>query len=176
MAGPFYLELGFTKSEIATVSKIFGLGATLVGAALGGILVARFGIIRSLIWAGILQMLSNLMFAGQAVVGHDVGFLTLTIGLENAAGGMGTAAFVAYLSALCNLAYTATQYALLSSFMAFARTTLSSSGGYIADQYDWVSFFIITTVAALPGLLLLWWLYRRGHDPLAEAREGRTVD
>ena len=83
---------------------------------------------------------------------------------------MGTAAFVAYLSALCNMAYTATQYALLTSFMAFSRTTLSSSGGYIADQYDWVTFFVLTTVAAVPGLLLLWWLRRRGHDPMAEAR------
>jgi PAT family beta-lactamase induction signal transducer AmpG len=170
MAGPFYLEMAFSKAEIASVSKIFGLGATLAGAAMGGLMVVRLGIMRSLLWAGLLQMLSNLMFAAQAMLGHDLAFLTLTIAIENAAGGMGTAAFVAYLSALCNAAYTATQYALLSSFMAFARTTLSSSGGYIADQFDWVTFFVLTTLAALPGLLLLWWLGRRGHDPMAEAR------
>jgi PAT family beta-lactamase induction signal transducer AmpG len=172
MAGPFYLEMAFTKAEIASVSKIFGLGATLAGAAIGGLMVARLGIMASLLWAGLLQMLSNLMFAAQAMVGHDVGFLTLTIALENGAGGMGTAAFVAYLSALCNAAYTATQYALLSSFMAFARTTLSSSGGYIADHANWISFFVLTTLAALPGLLILWWLGRRGHDPMAEAQSG----
>jgi len=169
MAGPFYIELGFSTIEIANVSKIFGLGATLAGAVVGGLLVARYGIMLSLLWSGVLQMLSNLMFAAQAVVGHDVAFLTLTIGLENAAGGMGTAAFVAYLSALCNAAYTATQYALLSSFMALARTTLPAPGGWLADATDWVTFFVLTTLAALPGLLLILWLMRQGHAPRAEA-------
>ena len=169
MAGPFYVELGFSKAEIASVSKLFGFAATMGGAVVGGVMVARFGIMHSLLWAGLLQMLSNLMFAAQALVGHDVAFLALTIGIENAAGGMGTAAFVAYLSALCNAAYTATQYALLSSFMAFARTTLSSSGGWLAELSGWVGFFLLTTLAALPGLLLLYWLLRRGHDPKREA-------
>jgi PAT family beta-lactamase induction signal transducer AmpG len=174
MAGPFYVELGFSKAEIAEVSKLFGFAATLGGAAFGGVMVARLGIMRSLLWAGVLQMLSNLMFAAQAVVGHDLGFLALTIGIENVAGGMGTAAFVAYLSALCNAAYTATQYALLSSFMAVARTALSSSGGWLAEALGWVGFFSATALAALPGLLLLCWLLRRAHDP-GQAREDRTV-
>ena len=88
-------------------------------------------------------------------VGHNTWMLAVTIGLENFASGMGTAAFVAYLSSLCNVSYTATQYALLTSFMSVARTWLSTSGGWLAERYDWVTFFVITTVAALPGLLLL---------------------
>ncbi len=161
MANPFYIELGFTKIEIANVSKLFGLGATLVGGLIGGALVNQAGILRSLLVCGVLQMLSNLLFAVQAVVGHSVPMLVLTIAAENVSGGMGTAAFVAYLSRLCNVAYTATQYALLSSLMSFARTLLASSGGWLADRLDWVSFFVATTGAAMPGLLLLLWLMRR---------------
>ncbi|MEQ9640416.1 MAG: AmpG family muropeptide MFS transporter [Alphaproteobacteria bacterium] len=158
MANPFYIEIGFSKAEIASVSKIFGLLATLAGGFLGGLLVARVGIWHSLLWAGVLQMGSNLMFAVQAVVGDDLGLLTVTIAIENLSGGMGTAAFVAYLSGLCNVAYTATQYALLSSFMSLARTTLSAGGGKLADETDWVLFFVLTTLAALPGLVMLFWL------------------
>lgn len=161
MANPFYIEIGFSKAEIASVSKIFGLLATLAGGFLGGLLVARAGIWHSLLWAGILQMGSNLMFAVQAMVGDDLGLLTVTIAVENLSGGMGTAAFVAYLSGLCNVAYTATQYALLSSFMSLARTTLSAGGGKLADETDWVMFFVLTTVAALPGLIMLFWLRPR---------------
>jgi PAT family beta-lactamase induction signal transducer AmpG len=169
MANPFYVEIGFSKAEIASVSKIFGLGATLVGGFLGGLLVMRRGIMQSLLWCGLLQMLSNLMFAVQAMVGHDTSMLAVTIAVENVASGMGTAAFVAYLSSLCNIAYTATQYALLSSLMALARTALSAPGGAVAESTSWVSFFLITTIAALPGLALLWWLIRRGIVPKSEA-------
>jgi PAT family beta-lactamase induction signal transducer AmpG len=161
MSGPFYVELGFTKNEIASVSKVFGMGATIIGAVIGGIIVDRLGILKSLFVCGMLQMFSNLMFVLLAVVGNDVKMLALAIAVENLSGGMGTAAFVAYLSSLCNVAYTATQYALLSSFMAFGRTVLSSSGGWLADQMDWVSFFVLTTAAALPGLLLLVGMIKR---------------
>ncbi len=172
MGNPFYVELGFSKIEIANVTKAFGLAATIAGGFVGGLLVSRLGILKSLWICGLLQMASNLMFVVQALAGHDLAVLTLTIALENLAGGMGTAAFVAYLSSLCNLAYTATQYALLSSLAAFGRTLLSSSGGWLADQVDWVSFFLLTTVAALPGLLLLWWMARRYPPP----RAGRAVE
>ncbi len=165
MANPFYVEMGFTNSEIASVSKIFGLVATLAGVTVGGVFVSRYGIMRGLLVCGVLQMVSNLMFAVQAIVGHHVGMLAVTIGIENFTGGMGSAAFVAYLSALCHVAYTATQYALLSSFMAFGRTVLSSSGGWIADHVDWVSFFLLSTAAAAPGLLLLIWLMRHLRPP-----------
>lgn len=169
MANPFYIEMGFSKIEIANISKLFGLVATLAGGLLGGIMVARLGLLKSLLACGFLQMASNLMFAVQAMVGYDLAMLTVTIGLENFTGGMGTAAFVAYLSSLCNVAYTATQYALLSSFMAFARTILASSGGWIADHVDWVSFFLISTAAAIPGLLVLVWIMRVLPPPQAKA-------
>jgi PAT family beta-lactamase induction signal transducer AmpG len=160
MAMPFYLEMGFTKTDIGLVSKGFGLAMTLVGAFLGGTLVARMGILRALLVGGILQAASNLVFAWQAYMGDSIPALMVTISVENLSGGIGTAAFVAYLSSLCNIAYTATQYALLSSFMAFARTLFSSGAGWLADQMSWVTFFLITTAAAIPGLLLLVWLMR----------------
>lgn len=161
MSNPFFIELGFTKIEIANISKVFGLTATISGGIIGGVMVGRLGIIKSLFICGILQMLSNLIFVFQAMAGHNLQVLVLTIGIENFSSGMGTAAFVAYLSSLCNVAYTATQYALLSSLTASGRTLLSSSGGWLADSLSWVNFFLLTTVAALPGLLLLVWMTRR---------------
>lgn len=146
--------------------KSFGLVATLAGGLIGGAIINARGIVPALWVCGALQMGSNLMFAVQAMVGYDVGFLTLTIAAENLAGGMGTAAFVAYLGSLCDVRYTATQYALLSSFMAQTRTLLASSGGVLAESMDWVSFFLLTTVAALPALLLLYWLTRRAPAPM----------
>ncbi|MBF0462708.1 MAG: AmpG family muropeptide MFS transporter [Magnetococcales bacterium] len=161
MSNPFYLDLAFTKIEIANISKLFGLGATLIGSMVGGIVVNRIGIMRSLLYCGILQMFSTLMFVLLAQTGHHLGVLTLTIAVENFSSGMGTAAFVAYLSSLCNIAYTATQYALLTSFMAFGRTLLASFGGTIADHTNWTVFFLVTTLAATPGLALLWSMMRR---------------
>lgn len=161
MANPFYLEMGFSLAEIGTISKFWGVGMTIFGAFAGGVLVARLGILRALLICGVLQAASNLVFALQAWIGYSVPALVLTIGVENFTGGMATTAFVAYLSGLCNLAYTATQYALLSSFAAFARTIFASGGGWLADTVDWVSYFLLTTVAALPGLVLLVWLIRR---------------
>lgn len=172
MANPFYIEMGFSLSEIASISKIFGLVATLLGAAAGGVAVARFGILKGLLVCGVLQMLSNLMFALQASVGHDTGLLMATIGIENFAGGMGSAAFVAYLSSLCSFGFAATQYALFSSLAAVGRTVLSSGGGWLAEELDWVGFFVVSTAAALPGLVILLWLMRlnqglvpRGETP-----------
>jgi MFS transporter, PAT family, beta-lactamase induction signal transducer AmpG len=104
---------------------------------------------------------SNLMFVVQAWVGPDLAMLAVTIAVENITTGMGTAAFVAYLSSLCNVAYTATQYALLTSLMALSRTVLSSGAGWFAERLDWPGFFVFTTLAAIPGLLLLLWMWRR---------------
>ncbi len=168
MTNPFYIETGFTLTEIASVSKVFGVAATLVGAVAGGIMVARYGFLKALLLCGILQMLSNLMFAVQAMVGDNITVLAVTVGVENFTGGMGTAAFVAYLSSLCSFAFTATQYALFSSLAAVGRTVLSSAGGWLADHMGWVSFFLLTTVAALPGLLLLIWLMRATRGAEAE--------
>jgi len=161
MSMPFYLTMGFSKTEIAEISKIFGLGATLLGTFLGGAAVARFGLKPSLLVFGVFQMASNLMFAAQAMRGHDVGFLYLTIGIENLAGGLGSAAFVAYLSGLCRRSFTGTQYALLSSPAALGRTLFAASGGWLVERIGWVDFFLASTAAALPGLLLLLWMVRR---------------
>lgn len=161
MANPFYVAMGFSKVEVANISKVFGVVATLAGLAAGGAVVYRLGLYKSLLICGVLQAVSNLMYAVQSLVGHDVAMLTLTIGIENFTGGMGSAAFVAYLSSLCNVAFTATQYALLSSLATVGRTTLSASGGWLADQLDWFLFFALTTAAAVPGVVMVLWLMRR---------------
>jgi PAT family beta-lactamase induction signal transducer AmpG len=158
MTNPFLVELGFSKTEIAAVVKTFGFAATIVGAILGGVLVDKLGIVRSLWICGILQMFSNLVFLVQYWVGKDVVMLSVTIACENLAGGMGTAAFVAFISALCNRHYTATQYALLSSLASVGRTWLSSSSGWTVDMVGWEWFFILSTAIALPGLILLYWI------------------
>lgn len=176
MANPFYVQIGFTKLEIAAVSKVFGLAATLAGAFAGGVLVARLGLMRALLVTGLLQMLSNLMFVVQAWVGAEVGVLTATIALENLAGGMGTTAFVAYLSALCNRHYTATQYALLSSLMAVGRTVLAAEAGWVAEAVAWPTFFLVSTLVALPGLGLLVWLMRYGPDPTIHPEAGHPEE
>jgi len=167
MANPFYVELGFTGTEVAAVTKVFGTLATVAGILTGGVLVARYGVIRALVIGGILQAATNLTFAWLAWTGKDVGILAVAIGADNFTGGLGSAAFVAYLSSLCNAKFTGTQYALLTSFMAFGRTVLSSGGGWLADQTDWVTFFIATTALALPGLLLLWFISRQTRSTLS---------
>lgn len=160
MANPFYLAIGFTKAEIGLVSKSYGVIMTIAGGLLGGVVVARLGIMKALLVCGVLQAVSNLVFVVQAMVGPNLSVFVVTMSVENLAGGMGTAAFVAYLSSLCNVAYTATQYALVSSFMAFTRTIFASGGGWLADQVDWPTYFLISTAAALPGLVLLLWMMR----------------
>lgn len=161
MANPFYVELGFSGAEIAAISKVLGVIATLVGIGVGGILVARYGVFKALLIGGILQALTNFLFALQAMVGHDNLMLAVSISGDNFTGGIGSAAFVAYLSLLCNRAFTATQYALLTSFMAVGRTMLASGGGWLADHTDWVSFFSLTAFLAIPGMLLLFYVWRR---------------
>lgn len=160
MSNPFYIKIGFSLTEIATITKVFGLAATLTGAVVGGVIVARMGILPALLWCGLVQMLSNLMFAIQALAGADAGLLVLTIGIENLSGGMGTVAFVAYLSRLCSFEFTATQYALFTSLAAVGRTVLSAGGGWMAAQLDWFWFFVASTICALPGLAVLLWLMR----------------
>jgi len=175
-AGPLYLSLGFSKIEIANVSKVFGVIATIVGIALGGALVYRFGVLKTLLIGAILQMGSNAMYVVQALAGHDLRILTLTIAFEQIAGGIGSAAFVAYLSALCSRAYTATQYALLSALAAFARNFFVSAGGAVAEWLGWIWFFVASVGLPLPGLVLLAWLMfrARAQDGLMEASTADT--
>ena len=155
MSNPLYVALGFSKVEIATVAKIYGVIATLAGVAIGGIMVLRLGIFRALLIGGILQALSNLMYILQVWAGHDIVMLAVTIGTENLTNGIGSAAFVAYLSGLCNAEFTATQYALLSSLATVGVNILSASGGWLADELGWVEFFLVSMGLTVPGLVLL---------------------
>jgi MFS transporter, PAT family, beta-lactamase induction signal transducer AmpG len=161
MANPLYVDLGFTKVEVATVAKVYGVIATLAGVAAGGVLVARIGVFYSLLVCGGAQALSNLMYAVQVWAGHDVAVLALTIGAENLTGGMASAAFVAYLSGLCSREFTATQYALLSSLATVGLNVLAASGGYFAQTLGWVPFFVLSTLFCVPSLLILVWIMKR---------------
>lgn len=161
MASPLYVSLGFTAGEVAAISKVFGVIASLVGLAMGGAVVARWGLFPSLLICGVLQNMSTLMYAVLAHSGHDTGMLALSILLENITGGLGSAAFVAYMSELCSREFTATQYALLSSLAAIGRTTLASSGGWLSERLGWEPFFVLATFAGVPSLLLLLWMMRR---------------
>ena len=160
MAYPFFDDLGFSKIQIASIIKIYGVLATIIGTLIGGIVVKRYGLVRSLVLCGILQGVSNLVYVGQFYAGNNAAVLMFNIFVENISGGMGTAAFVAYLSALCNKKYTATQYALLSSFMGAARDLFAATSGIVAFKLSWQWFFVATTLMALPGLLILWVLIK----------------
>lgn len=160
MANPFFFDMGFSGSEIAGVTKVFGVVATLVGMFAGGALVAFSGVWSALLVGGVLQAATNLLYAWLATAGHDLMYLAVAVGADNFAGGVGSAAFVAYLSGLCNLSFTGTQYALLTSIMAFGRTLFATISGALAEQLGWFMFFVSTTAIALPGLLLLIWLKR----------------
>jgi MFS transporter, PAT family, beta-lactamase induction signal transducer AmpG len=162
MSNPLYQELGFTEDEVGNIGKVVGLIATLSGVAIGGAMVARFGFFRALLFAGILQMLGNLLYISLVLAGHDNVMLGASIFGENFTGGMASAAFVAYLSSLCSPGFTATQYALYSSLAAVPARFLSAPSGWLVDQVDWIPFFLIATAACLPSLLLLWWMGRRG--------------
>lgn len=188
MAYPFYDDMGFSKIQIASIIKIYGILATIGGTLLGGMVVNRLGIVKSLLWCGVLQGLSNLIFVWQAYAGDNIYVLMVTISIENISGGMGTAAFVAYLSALCNVSYTATQYALLSSFMSLARDVFAATSGFVVTALSWPMFFILTSFMSLPALVILGYLIRKrtlgislnfvGHSRIDEVadtvREDRT--
>jgi len=175
MAMPLYVSLGFSLDEIAAVSKLFGFVATVVGALAGGVVTARLGTMRALLLCGLLQSAGNLFYALQAVGGHRLDYLALCVVAENLTGAMAGAALVAYLSGLCSPAFTATQYALLSSLAAVGRTLVASSGGVLADKLGWVTFFLLTTVVTLPALALLIWIARRDQPQSGLARGGARV-
>lgn len=161
MTAPFYRALGFARLDVAAVSGVFGLVATLAGVTLGGLLVAAIGVGRALVATGLMQMLSNLMYVALAEAGRSVPMLWLQVGVENTTDGLADAAFVAYLSGLACTAFTATQYALLSSLAAVPLRTLGAASGYLAEALGWTPFFLLTTAAALPGMALMLILLRR---------------
>lgn len=158
MASPFYVRLGFTNDEIASVAKVFGVIAAMTGIAAGGAFAFRLGVSRALVVAGVIHALGNLAFIAQAYAGHDLRVLTLTIFVENFTGGLVSAAFVGYLSTLCHPAFTATQFALFTSLTAVPRNFLASGAGWLAEQLGWPAFFSAAFVAALPGIALAVWL------------------
>jgi PAT family beta-lactamase induction signal transducer AmpG len=158
MSTPLYISLGFSLPEIAAVSKVFGFFSIVAGALLGALVTTRFGIRRSLILCGILQSIGNLFFVLQAVGGHRIGYLALCVTAENVTGGMAGTALVTYLSSLCSPAFTATQYALLSSLALLGRTVVASSGGVLSEKIGWVRFFLLTSIVALPAIILFIWI------------------
>ncbi len=164
MTIPFYLDIGFTKTQIGTVVKLFGFWATVGGTIFGGIVMIRLGIIRSLLIFGILQALSTAGFALLAIAGPNLTALSAVIAFENLSGGMGTSAYAAYMASITDKRFTATQYALLTSLMGIPRVVASAPTGYLATQMGWKSFFIFCTLIAIPGLLLIFRLGGKHHD------------
>ncbi len=161
MANPFYLDMGFSKTEIANISKLFGFFMTIVGAGLGGILVVRYGILRPLLVGAVLVPLTNALFIWLAVSGPDLLLLTLVISADNLSGGIASSVFIAYLSSLTNTAYTATQYALFSSLMTLPGKIIGGYGGWIVDAYGYVNFFLYAGLLGIPAVALAIYLLRR---------------
>ncbi len=155
MTTPFYLDIGFSKSEIGAVVKLFGFWATIAGGLAGGIMMLRLGINRSLWIFGFLQAASTAGFALLAKVGYSVPLLSAVIAFENLSSGMGTAAYAAFMASITNKKFTATQYALLTSLMGVPRVLASAPTGFLAKNYGWESFFIFCAIVAVPGMLLL---------------------
>lgn len=152
---PFYLDIGFSMTEIGTIVKIFGFWATIAGSLIGGLLMLRLGINRSLWVFGLLQAISTAGFAILARIGHSLPALSGVIAFENLTGGMGTAAYAAFMGSITNKKFTATQYALLSSLMGVPRVLASAPTGFLAKHMGWENFFIFCVFIALPGMLLL---------------------
>ncbi|MCE1251165.1 MAG: MFS transporter [Comamonadaceae bacterium] len=155
MANPFYVDMGFTKDEVAAVTKIYGVLMTLGGAFLGGAMALRWGVMRVLLLGALLSATSNLLFAWLATRGHDLTGLIFVVSADNLAGGIASAAFIAYLSGLTNVQYSATQYALFSSMMLLAPKWLAGFSGRFVDAYGYQEFFVGTALLGLPVLLLV---------------------
>lgn len=150
--------VGFSAGDVGTINKAFGLVCVIGGAFIGGALMVKLGLFKSLLFFGILQAVSNLSFMLLAYTGKNYELFVFAIAFENLAGGMGTSAFVALLMSLCNSRFSATQYALLSSLAAIGRIFIAPTSGFLVESIGWAHFFLITTLVALPGLWLLWLL------------------
>ena len=175
MTTPFYLDIGFTKTEIGAVVKLFGFWATVAGTLVGGVFMLRMGINRSLWVFGFLQAISTACFAILARIGPNVSLLSGVIAFENLSSGMGTAAYAAFMASITNKKFTATQYALLTSLMGVPRVIASAPTGFLAKNLGWGSFFIACTLIAIPGMLLLlkfapWSPRRATEDALPTSR------
>ena len=156
MAFPFYVDMGYSKDEVAAISKVYGVIMTLAGAFIGGALALRFGVMRILFVGAVLSAASNLLFAWLATRGHDTTGLIFVISADNLSQGIASAAFIAYLSSLTNVAYSATQYALFSSVMLLLPKFIAGFSGAFVDAYGYVAFFHATAWIGLPVLILVW--------------------
>ncbi|MDP0561368.1 MAG: AmpG family muropeptide MFS transporter [Candidatus Endonucleobacter sp. (ex Gigantidas childressi)] len=156
MANPFYVDLGFTKQEVAAISKIYGVIMTLVGAGVGGLLTMRFGVMPMLFVGALLSSLTNLLFVVMTYAGHDLLWLTVTISADNLSAGIATSAFIAWLSSLTNINYSATQYALFSSMMLLLPKFIAGFSGVVVDSVGYHNFFIMTALLGSPVLILIW--------------------
>jgi len=165
MANPFYVDMGYTKDEVAAVTKIYGVIMTLVGAFVGGALAMRFGVMRVLMLGAVLSAGSNLLFAWLGSRGHDVNALIFVISADNLSSGIASAAFIAYLSSLTNINYSATQYALFSSMMLLLPKFLAGYSGTYVDAFGYSSFFTVTALLGAPVLLLVWLASRMKMPP-----------
>ena len=167
MANPFYVDMGYSKDEVAAVTKVFGVLMTLAGAFLGGVLALRIGVMRVLMLGAVLSAASNLLFAWLGTRGHDLTGLVFVISADNLAGGIASAGFIAYLSGLTNVQYSATQYALLSSVMLLLPKWLAGFSGRFVDANGYTEFFIGTALLGLPVLLLVALVSRLKTGPSA---------
>jgi PAT family beta-lactamase induction signal transducer AmpG len=155
MANPFYVDMGYTKDEVAAITKVFGVIMTLLGAFLGGLLTMRFGVMRVLFLGGVLSAASNLLFAWLSTRGHDLNGLVWVISADNLSSGIASAAFIAYLSSLTNVQYSATQYALFSSMMLLLPKWFAGFSGAYVDTFGYEHFFIATSLIGIPVLILI---------------------
>jgi PAT family beta-lactamase induction signal transducer AmpG len=150
--------VGFSPTDVGVVNKGLGLASLLLGALAGGVLLTRMSLVRALFLFGVLQAVSNLSFAWLAWAGKSYPLLIFAVGFENLASGMGTAAFVAFAMALCNHSFSATQYALLSAIASLGRILFGPVAGRMVEALGWDGFFVVTFLAALPGIALVWWM------------------
>lgn len=161
MAYPYYDDLGFSKTEIAYITKIYGMAATIIGGIIGGVLLAKIGLMRGMLCLAFVQGVTTALYIPLYYVGHNIWFLMFTISFENLSSGMATTAIIAFMSVLCDKGYTATQYALLSSLTGVARDVLASTSGKVLELTSWPTFFFISALLTLPGAILCWYLNKK---------------
>ena len=160
MANPFYLDMGYTKTEIANVAKVFGFFMSIAGSLICGVLVVKWGLMRPLLIGAVAVAVTNLLFASLSVLEPKVSYLAIVISADNISGGFAATAFIAYLSSLTNRAYTATQYALFSSLMTLPGKFISGFSGLVVDKFGYFEFFVVAAMLGIPAILLVVWLSR----------------
>jgi PAT family beta-lactamase induction signal transducer AmpG len=158
---PFLMDVGFTKTEIGAVTKTVMLIANIAGAVVGGLLMMRLGLVRALLGFGLLQAVANLGYAAVAVTGHDIFVMAIAVFVDNVVGAMGNTALVVFIMGLCDVRFSAFQYALLSALAVLPRNVLGAPAGFLSDEIGWAAFFVVTFFTALPGLAMVWWQRER---------------